>query len=92
MVYGWLGAPVQGVAARATVLSDNNPHARGPAENVRLESDTLTFDSICQGGNAARGAATYALSTDRFHGRIAMKMGGKKADASAPASTRAPRP
>ena len=59
------------------VLSDNNPLARCPAENVRLESDTLTFDIICQGGNAARGSATYALSTDRFHGRIAMKMGGK---------------
>jgi hypothetical protein len=59
------------------VLSANNPLARCPAEYVRLESDTLTFDIMCQGGNAARGAATYALSIDRFHGRIAMKMGGK---------------
>jgi hypothetical protein len=59
------------------VLSANNPLARCPAENVRLAGDTLTFDIICQGGNAARGAATYALSIDRFRGRIAMKMGGK---------------
>ena len=48
-----------------------------PGRERALESDTLTFDIICQGGNAARGSATYALSTDRFHGRIAMKMGGK---------------
>ena len=65
-------------AGRPAVLSDNNPLARCPAEERapgKRYADVRRH--LCQGGNAARGSATYALSTDRFHGRIAMKMGGK---------------
>ena len=59
------------------VLSENNPLAICPISNVRQEADTLTFDIICPGGNAAVASAKYILSPKRFEGRIAMKMGGK---------------
>ena len=59
------------------VLSENNPLAHCPASNVREEGDTLTFDIICPGGNAAIASAKYTLGAHRFDGRISMKMGGK---------------
>jgi hypothetical protein len=59
------------------VLSDNNPLARCPASNVRQDGDTLTFDVICEGRNAARASAKFLLATEKFRGRIAMVMGGK---------------
>lgn len=59
------------------VLSDNNPLAACPATNIRQSGDTLTFDIICEGPNAARANARYRFETDRFRGRIAMNMGGK---------------
>lgn len=59
------------------VLSDNNPLARCPVSNVREEGDTLTFDVICEGRNAAKASAAYELGGQQFRGRIAMTMGGK---------------
>ncbi len=59
------------------VLSDNNPLATCPAENVLQDGDTLTFDIVCKGGNAARASAKYTLAASSFDGTIAMKMGGK---------------
>lgn len=59
------------------VLSDNNPLAHCPVSNVEERDDLLTFDIVCQGGNAAIGSAKYVLKADAFEGRIAMKMGGK---------------
>jgi Protein of unknown function (DUF3617) len=59
------------------VLSDNNPLARCPASNVRLDGNTLTFDIICPGVNQATASARYTVSAQRFTGVIAMKMGGK---------------
>jgi hypothetical protein len=58
-------------------LSDNNPLARCPVVNVRQEGDTLTFDIVCPGGNAAIASAKYLLTADTFAGRISMKLGGK---------------
>jgi hypothetical protein len=59
------------------VLSGNNPLAKCPASNVRQDGDTLTFDIICEGRNAARASAEFLLASERFRGRIAMVMGGK---------------
>jgi hypothetical protein len=59
------------------VLSDNNPLARCPASNIRQDGDTLTFDIVCEGRNAARASAKFLLAAERFRGRIAMVMGGK---------------
>ena len=59
------------------VLSENNPLTRCPATNARQQGDTLTFDIVCPGGNAAVASARYVLGPDTFQGRIAMKMGGK---------------
>ncbi len=59
------------------VLSENNPLANCPSTNVHQLGDTLTFDIICPGGNAARASAKYTLTTAGFDARIEMKMGGK---------------
>jgi len=59
------------------VLSDNNPLAKCPALNIRENGNTLTFDIICPGGNAAIASAKYIVAAQRFEGRITMKMGGK---------------
>ena len=59
------------------VLSENNPLAKCPISNVRQDGDTLTFDIICPGGNAAVASAKYILTPQRFEGRLSMKMGGK---------------
>jgi hypothetical protein len=59
------------------VLSGNNPLARCPASNIRQDGDTLTFDIICEGRNAAKASAKFLLMPEGFRGRIAMVMGGK---------------
>jgi len=59
------------------VLGDNNPLSKCPASNVRREGKALAFEIVCEGTNAARASASYTLAGDAFHGRIAMKMGGK---------------
>jgi uncharacterized protein DUF3617 len=59
------------------VLSDNNPLAHCPVSNVRQEGDTLSFDIVCPGGNAAIATAQYHLAAEAFEGRIRMKLGGK---------------
>lgn len=59
------------------VLSDNNPLGQCPVTNVRQNGQTLEFDIVCPGGNAAIGWAKYTLLGDRFEGSIPMKMGGK---------------
>lgn len=60
-----------------TVLGDNNPLSQCPASNIREDGSMLTFDIVCEGTNAARASASYALAGDSFRGRITMKMGGK---------------
>jgi len=47
-----------------------------PGSN-REDGSMLTFDIVCEGTNAARASASYALAGDSFRGRITMKMGGK---------------
>jgi hypothetical protein len=59
------------------VLSENNPLARCPASNISQESNTLTFEIICPGGNQGVGWARYTVAPQHFTGAIAMKMGGK---------------
>lgn len=59
------------------VLGDNNPLSRCPASNIHQDGRVLTFDIVCEGTNAARASASYTLSETAFHGRIAMRMGGK---------------
>ncbi|WP_159289240.1 DUF3617 domain-containing protein [Methylosinus sporium] len=60
-------------------LSDNNPMANCLAKNLRLFDETLTFDIVCAGPDAARALATYKFRPDRqvFEGEISMTMGGK---------------
>ena len=59
------------------VLSQNNPLAKCPATNVDREGGDLTFSIVCEGREAARAHAVYALSPREFKGRILMIMGGK---------------
>lgn len=59
------------------VLSDDNPLRECPASNVRQDGDTLTFDIVCPGSDAAVGSARYTMRAERFDGAIATKMGGK---------------
>ena len=59
------------------VLSGNNPLAKCPTANAREQDGALTFDIVCPGVNQARGWARYRLASNRFQGRIEMKMGGK---------------
>jgi len=74
-----LCVPVQdGVGSHGLgALSENNPLARCPVSNVRQEGAALSFDIVCQGGNAAIAFASYRLAGDAFDGRISMKLGGK---------------
>jgi hypothetical protein len=65
--------PAQGL----TVLSENNPLSHCPSSMVRQNGDTLTFEIICPGGNAARALAKYVIRQTSFEARIEMKMGGK---------------
>lgn len=59
------------------VLSGNNPLAKCPARNIQRDGDTLKFDIVCEGRNAAKARAVYALTPSGFKGRIAMLMGAK---------------
>jgi hypothetical protein len=59
------------------VLSDSNPLRTCPVSNVLREGDTLTYDIVCAGSDAAVGAARYTLRAERFEGAILVKMGGK---------------
>jgi Protein of unknown function (DUF3617) len=58
-------------------LSDHNPLRQCPASNVLQSSDSLTFDIVCPGSDAAVGAARYTMQADSFDGAITVKMGGK---------------
>jgi Protein of unknown function (DUF3617) len=74
-----LCVPAQGQAGNHGLgaLSENNPLAHCPVSNVRQQGDTLSFDIVCPGGNAAIATAKYQLAAEAFEGRISMKLGGK---------------
>jgi Protein of unknown function (DUF3617) len=59
------------------VVSANNPFAKCSAANLTTDSRKLEYDIVCPGRGAAKGHATYILSTETFSGRVAMVMGGK---------------
>jgi hypothetical protein len=59
------------------VVSANNPFAKCSAANLAADSSKLEYDIVCPGRGAAKGHATYILSTGTFSGRVAMVMGGK---------------
>jgi len=59
------------------VLSDHNPLRSCPASNVLQNGDSLTFDIICPGGDAAVGSARFTMRAEHFDGAITVKMGGK---------------
>src|SRR5262245_27703876 len=58
-------------------LSERNPLRKCPLSNVRQDGDTLTFNIVCPGNDAAVGAAKYTMRAEHFDGAIAVKMGGK---------------
>jgi uncharacterized protein DUF3617 len=58
-------------------LSHHNPLRKCPASNVLQNGDTLTFDIVCPGSDAAVGAARYTMRAQHFDGAIVVKMGGK---------------
>jgi hypothetical protein len=60
-----------------SVLSDVNPLRKCPPSNVRRNGDTLTFDIVCPGSDAAVGSASYTMRVEHFDGAITVKMGGK---------------
>lgn len=64
-------------AVALPVLSGNNPLAKCPAGNIERNGATLRFDIVCDGRNAAKARAVYALMPRGFKGRIAMVMGAK---------------
>lgn len=51
--------------------------ANCPVKNVVENSNTLSFDIICDGIDAGRASATYTLEPDAFEGRFSIRMGGK---------------
>jgi uncharacterized protein DUF3617 len=59
------------------VLSELNPLRQCPASNVLQDGDTLTFDIVCPGTDAAVGSARYIMWAERFDGAITVRMGGK---------------
>jgi hypothetical protein len=59
------------------VVSANNPFAKCSAANLIANGRELEYDIVCPGRGAAKGHATYILSTETFSGRVAMVMGGK---------------
>jgi Protein of unknown function (DUF3617) len=67
------GAAPHGLAA----LSNLNPLRRCPSSNLHQSGDTLAFDIVCPGNDAAVGTARYTVRADAFDGAIAVKMGGK---------------
>jgi hypothetical protein len=66
-------AAMRGLAA----LSDLNPLRKCPTSNVLQNGDTLSFDIVCPGNDAAVGIARYTMQADYFDGTITVKMGGK---------------
>jgi Protein of unknown function (DUF3617) len=66
-----------GNALPIPVVSANNPFAKCSAANLAADSSKLEYDIVCPGRGAAKGHATYILSTGTFSGRVAMVMGGK---------------
>jgi hypothetical protein len=66
-------AGTRGLAA----LDDRNPLRNCPASNVRQDGETLSFDIVCPGGDAAVGSARYTMRAEQFDGAITVKMGGK---------------
>jgi hypothetical protein len=66
-----------GNALPIPVVSANNPFAKCSAVNLTADSPKLEYDIVCPGRGAAKGHATYILSTETFSGRVAMVMGGK---------------
>src|SRR4051812_3093869 len=66
-----------GTSALLPILSGNNPFAGCQAKNVHQDDDSLTYDIICNGRDAAKAQASYVLVADGFHARIAMTMGAK---------------
>ncbi len=59
------------------ILSDNNPFAECSATNVHRDEDSLTYQIVCDGRDAAQARATYTLAPGGFVGRIAMRLGAK---------------
>jgi hypothetical protein len=59
------------------VLSGNNPFSKCLARNLRQEGASLTYEIVCDGRDAAKLQASYALAPHGFSGRIAMIMGAK---------------
>ena len=59
------------------VVSANNPFAKCSAANLAADASKLEYDIVCPGRGAAKGHATYILSTGTFSGRVAMVTGGK---------------
>jgi hypothetical protein len=59
------------------VLSDNNPFSKCLAKNVRQDGAVLTYEIVCDGRDAAKLQASYALAPRGFSGRIAMTLGAK---------------
>jgi hypothetical protein len=58
-------------------LSDLNPLRKCAASHVLWNGETLSFDIVCPGNDAAVGTARYTIAAERFDGAIAVKMGGK---------------
>lgn len=58
-------------------LSELNPLRDCPPSSVHHKGDTLTFNIVCPGSDAAVGSAKYTLQDERFAGSITVKMGGK---------------
>ena len=59
------------------VVSANNPFAKCSAANLAADASKLEYDIVCPGRGAAKGHATYILSTGTLLGRVAMVTGGK---------------
>ncbi|WP_334146715.1 DUF3617 domain-containing protein [Hyphomicrobium sp.] len=59
------------------LLSGLQQLERCPVKNVFETSAKLSFDIICDGIDAGRASATYALEPDAFEGRFSIRMGGK---------------
>jgi len=59
------------------VVSANNPFAKCTAANLTADGRKLEYDIVCPGRGAAKGHATYILTTETFSGRVAIVTGGK---------------
>jgi hypothetical protein len=59
------------------IVSANNPFGKCSRANVTLDTPRLEYDIVCPGRGTAKGHAVYMLAFDKFHGRVAMVLGGK---------------